>query len=631
MKPLMTHNPLRAAMLLISLLAIAFTTVPTFAQEVAQFTPTDCPEAFADLPLTLECGLVTVPLTHDDPAQGMIELAVFRARATGDDPAPDPLVLLQGGPGGSVDTLVFASALSLTEILAERDLIFIEQRGNRYSRPALTCPTYTDRLATALTEVTDIDTLNQIQLEAVSACIDAFTADGIDLSAFDSYENARDLPVVVLDALGYDSYNLYGVSYGSLLAQHVMEVAPRGLRSVILDAVVPRDLDFNQQVVDYGWRAFARLAEACAADADCAQANPDLETVLLDLIARVSAEPVDVPFTNPASGETITIKLEGSLLATAVFNALYDTAGLARLPGQITAAAREGDFTWAAQTLAALLDPAFSVGMNWAVNCAERSYAEPLVSPDVPEIFARALLDGSSDYTDLCPLVDVPLIPAEANTATDVAIPTLLLSGEYDPVTPPDYGDRVAQTLPDAVHIVFPGVGHGAMISDACPAAIAAAFLDDPAAELDRTCVESFGLRFTLDFDLVERTIGTATLLVPADWTEVEPGVYTDMGANLIAIQEAEGQVLAQQINTLLGEGLAELEADQVEQREVQLGAYTWTIFTIIIPDQGIALFAAGTETSAHTYIVLLQSEASAARQIEESLLIPVLTAFRGE
>ncbi|MGQ9909932.1 MAG: alpha/beta fold hydrolase [Candidatus Flexifilum sp.] len=622
---------LRVLVLAFGLSAIAVSTAPGRALASAQFTPTDCPETFAALPLTLECGLVTVPLTHDAPEQGTIELAVFRARATGDAPAPDPLVLLQGGPGGSVDTLVFAAAAALTDILAERDLVFIEQRGNRYSRPALTCPAYTDRLAAALSETTDTDTLNQIQREAVSACLAEFAAAGIDLTAFDSYENARDIPTVVLDGLGYDSYNLYGVSYGSLLAQHVMEVAPRGLRSVILDAVVPRDLDFNQRAVDFGWRAFNRLAAACATDAACAEANPDLLETLLDLIERVNAEPVDVPFTNPASGETIMIKLEGSRLATAVFNSLYDTAGLTRLPGQITAAAQQGDFAWAAQTLGALLDPGFSMGMNWAVNCAERAYGEPVISPDVPAIFAQALLEEASDYTDLCPLVDVPLIPAEANTPTDVAIPTLLLSGEYDPVTPPEYGDRVAQTLPQAVHVVFPAIGHGAMISDACPAAIAAAFLDDPTAEPDRSCIESLGLRFTLSFDLVERTVGTATFLVPADWTEVEAGVYTDMGANLLAVQEVEGQVLAQQIDRLLSEGLAELNPDPIERREVQLGEYTWTLLRIVIPEGGIALFAAGTETAANTYIILVQGEAGAAQQLEESLLVPVLTAFRGE
>lgn len=247
MKPLTIRNLLRVIALALGLIAIASPIASGLAQQATpQFTLTDCPDIFADLPLMLECGLVNVPLTHDDPAQGMIELAVFRARATGDAPAPDPLVLLQGGPGGSVDALVLASAASLTDIMAERDLVFIEQRGNRYSRPALTCPSYSDRAVAALAETTDIDVLDQIRREAVSACLDEFAAAGIDLTAFDSYENARDIPTVVLDALGYDSYNLYGVSYGSLLAQHVMEVAPRGLRSVILDAVVPRDVDFNR-------------------------------------------------------------------------------------------------------------------------------------------------------------------------------------------------------------------------------------------------------------------------------------------------------------------------------------------------------------------------------------------------
>lgn len=195
--------------------------------------------------------------------------------------------------------------------------MFIEQRGNRYSRPSLVCPTYVEKLAVILAEVIDDSTSNQRMVEASQACLDQFAADNIDLSAFDSYENARDIPTVVIDALGYTSYNLYGVSYGSLLAQHVMEIAPRGLRSVILDAVVPRDQDFNQLAIDNGWRAFARLANTCDTDEVCADASPDIEQTLLDLIANLTANPIDVPFINPVSGETSSIVLDGSQMATA--------------------------------------------------------------------------------------------------------------------------------------------------------------------------------------------------------------------------------------------------------------------------------------------------------------------------
>ncbi len=597
------------------------------AQAAAEFTPTDCPEMFAELPLTLECGLVAVPLEHDDPQRAAISLAVFRARSTSDAPLPDPLVMLQGGPGGSVNTLLVASAAGLTNILAERDLVFIEQRGNLYSSPSLTCSTYSEMMLASLAK-TDTSEQMMRQREVVESCLSEFDAAGIDLAAFDSYENARDIPMVVIDALGYSSYNLYGVSYGSLLAQHVMELDPRGLRSVILDAVVPRDQDFDQLTVEHGWRAFKRLADACAADATCAANNPDLETTLLSLLERLSAEPINMTVTNPDSGEMVDIKFDDSLLAQVVFSTMYDTLALTKLPSQITMAER-GDFSWAADMVVALLQPDFGVGLNWAVICSERSYAgsQPIISADVPLAFAQAMLEGI-DNTELCSLVNLPLIPSEGNTPTDVDIPTLLMSGEYDPITPADYGRRVAETLPQSVHVEFPGIAHGAIVSGTCPASIAAAFLNNPTAELDLSCVEAMGLRFAADFALTERTVGTVTLLVPAEWTEVEPGAFTDMMSNFMLVQEDEGRVLEQQIGGLT-EGLDEQQLGKPDQH--MFNQYTWTIYRIRLESQGIVIFAAGTETDTRTYLVLIQGDLGSAPQLEESLLMPVLASFRAE
>lgn len=615
-------------LLIVCLLLLVTTASMTYAQSVAQFTPTDCPEQFDQLPLQLACGLVAVPLEHDAPQRGTISVAVFRARSTGNNAAADPLVLLQGGPGGSVDTLLLASAVSLTDILAERDLVFIEQRGNRYSVPSLTCPSFVEKY---LMSLADASTADQLALEASQSCLDEFAAAGIDLSAFDSVENARDIPTVVIDALGYSSYNLYGVSYGSQLAQHVMEIAPRGLRSVILDAVAPRGQDFDQMAPEYGWRAFKRLAEACAADTTCADANPDIEGALLGLLERLNAEPVNVTTINPTTGEEINVQLDDAALATVVFNSLYDTAGLANLPGLITAAAERDDFSWAAQTLVVLVSPDFSIGMNFAVNCSEQSYddSQPIVSPDVPKIFVEAMSEKSLENKTLCPIVKVPLIASEANTPADADIPTLLMSGTYDPITPAEYGIRVAETLPKAVHVEFPGVGHGAIMSNTCPASIAAAFLKDPAAELDLSCVKSMGLRFAVSFKLSERTVGTATFLVPNDWTEIERGAFADatMGSFML-VQEEQGRVLEQLLNAMF-EGANEQQLGTPAQR--MLGQYTWTIYTLRLDSESMVIFAAGAETNANTYLVLLQGDINNAQQLEDDLLVPTLTAFRGK
>jgi pimeloyl-ACP methyl ester carboxylesterase len=607
-----------------------FAAAPFQAQEGERYTPGDCPEAFAQLPVSVECGSVSAPLYHDDPSAGSIELAVFVMRASGDAPSPEPLVMLQGGPGGSVETLVFVAASGmLGNLTAERDLVFIEQRGNLYSRPNLTCPTYTRMFTETLGQTVDPEQVKAAELTAVSACLDEFRAAQIDLAAFDSYENARDIPLVVLDALGYTAYHLYGVSYGSLLAQHVMEIAPRGLRSVILDAVVPRDVNPDDQSIDFGWRSLSLLFAACAADEMCSSQHPALQEMLFDLLARLDAEPATITITDMRNGAEYPALLNGSRLAIALFNSLYDSAGLRRIPNEIARAATEGDLTWAAQALSSLLDSSFSVGMQLAVNCAEHVYsdADPVVSPEVPVLFAQALQAEAGSTAQVCRLISVPVLPDEASAPADEAVPVLLLSGEFDPITPPVYGDRVAETLPNAVHVVFGGVSHGALLGGGrCPVEIALAFLNDPESEPDTSCAQQMRLQFTQTFDLVDHTSGTFTVGIPEGWTQIQPDVFTDGGSIVLAVGEFEGAVLDDQFTQFFEDMLSE-----TERLQVQLGMYTWRMHILRLEDEGMYLFVAGTETDAHTYMVLSQGSLSEFDVLLQDLLFPVLGSFTGQ
>lgn len=618
----------------ILLALIVCAAAPAYANEIGQYTPVDCPETIANLPALVECGEVTVPLFHEDPTRGTIRLGVFRLPSTSSNPAPDPLVMLQGGPGGSVEILVVVGTL-FNSLYAERDLVFIEQRGNRYSTPALTCDTYSRLLAEAYQQNLDAEAYLAAEREAINLCLAEFAAAGIDLSAFDSYENARDIPMVVLDALGYEAYNLYGVSYGSLLAQHVMEIAPRGLRSVILDAVVPRDVDFNTEAINFGWRSFALLADACAADETCNTQAPNLESTLLDLIERLDAQPADITITNPATGETFDVKLNGSRLAIAVFNSLYTTPGLRALPTQLTTTTQDGSFDWAAQTLSSLIDSAnLSMGMNLAVNCSEREYtsAEQPIDPNVPVVFAQALLMEQPDLPAVCNLLNVPRLPEEALTPASAPIPTLLLSGEFDPITPPVYGERVVQTLPQALHVTFPGVAHGAVLSGLpCPLRIVDTFLQTASTDLDTTCTATMRLNFARMVDLTEYAIGSVTFLGPEGWAEIEKGVYTDLETNFLLVDVVEGQVLDERIDEFLNEisdGLSSGAAEIVSRETLPLGDFAWEVLRVNVNAADLGIVFIGTQSDTETFLFLVQAALPDVDGLVEGLVFPMLQSF---
>jgi pimeloyl-ACP methyl ester carboxylesterase len=230
----------------------------------------DLPDAVAALS---DCGYVTVPEQHALPKGRTIQLAVVRMRSTGSNPAPDPLFVEQGGPGDSTIGVIVDQAYpnlpELQAVLKSRDLVFVEERGTRYSRPFLTCPEYDARnIAVARGEMAYTDPT------WFKTCQARFQKQGIRLGAFNTVENAADV-YFVAETLGYPAFNYYGVSYGTLLGQYVIAQADQHkakLRSVIIDGVVRADIDFNLASGHSVSFALRNLFHACAQDQQCSRA-----------------------------------------------------------------------------------------------------------------------------------------------------------------------------------------------------------------------------------------------------------------------------------------------------------------------------------------------------------------------
>ena len=191
-------------------------------QSEASYAVEDCP---FDIPdgYDMECGYLTVPENRSDPNSATIDLAVAIVRV--DNPASDPIIYLAGGPGSSaIDEFVSApESWDINQFLYGSDLILLDQRGTGYSYPTLNC---WEMEQAAENSISDYD--------AAVACHDRLVSDGIDLTAYNSAESAADVEDLRI-ALGYDTWNLFGISYGTRLALEVMRDYPDGIRSVIID------------------------------------------------------------------------------------------------------------------------------------------------------------------------------------------------------------------------------------------------------------------------------------------------------------------------------------------------------------------------------------------------------------
>ena len=441
----------------------------------------------------IECGYLTVPENRSDPDSRDIRLAVAIAKSTSPDPRPDPIVYLDGGPGAStIETLSLVYDGFFAPFATERDVVLFDQRGIGESKPALDCPGLDNAFLESVQRDIRGEQLRSLITASLTACKRDLDAAGVDLAAYNSAESAADLNDL-RQALGIEEWNLYGISYGTRLALTVMRDHPQNIRSVILDSSYPPQADLYAELLSNADRAFDKLFTGCAADAACNAAYPDLERIFFEVVDGLNYEPAELEVYHYAMDKTIEAKMNGDLFLRAIFSTLYSTSIIPILPALIYSA-HDGD----TEGLTPLIGDLFftydtiSSGMHFSVECRE----------EFPFGSAEGYLAAIDEYPDLrhgldlpiidiCELWDVPPADPIENEPVVSDIPTLILAGEYDPITPPRWGEQVAQDLSRGYFFTFPGVGHGASVADICPLEMTFAFLSDPSVRPDSSCIES--------------------------------------------------------------------------------------------------------------------------------------------
>lgn len=604
---------------------------------VPQFAPAACP--FTLPPGITEgkdivCGYVTVPEEHAQPAGATLRLAVVIIKSTSAAPAPDPLVMAAGGPGASIVASAPALlAVTDPDLRGQRDIVLIEQRGVRYSEPFLFCPELQTLARAWVSQPLPAAERAARRAETVAACRERLTAEGINLAAYNSLESAADIPWVV-SALGYDRFNFYGISYATLLAQHLMRDYPERLRSVILDAPAPLGVDYVAAAPANTQQAFRRFFERCAADPACAAAYPDLETVFFNLVEELNAHPRTVRFESPAVEAVVT----GDTLVWMLYQHLY-YATLPMLPAWLAAFAdQSGDDLITALGPELLLSMPTN-GMSFSVRCADEA-ARLGAAPDVtgvhPQV-AATLREAFSIQAD-CQVWAVPPLPETALQPVTSEIPTLILSGELDPVTPATNAELLVQRLRRSFAYTFPGRGHGTFLRHRCPMLLVLDFLRDPTRAPDSTCLADMGVQFvipTASLQLAPFTDETFGLqgMLPVGWAEVQSGVYlyvdTQQRATLLEVVRLPDQPLEEQIASWLPTyGITEFPAPSGTR---ETAAFTWDLYSFTGQIAGLGAAQATiamAQTETGVYFVGLYAPPATAADLREQVFLPVVDAL---
>lgn len=457
-----------------------------------------------DFPSTMTCGDLTVPESRSRPDGKTIKIFVAKALATSATPAADPLVVLVGGPGGAGS--ISYAAMIRSGINADRDVYFVDQRGTLHSDPLLSCPEFDTVGNELLSMPFTSDAATARHLVAVQACRDRWAAAGVDLSAYNTAENAADIADLRV-ALGIDEWDVYGVSYGSKLAAVLLRDHPEGIRSVVLDSVSPPNFNIAENWWSAPASSFKGIFAACAAQPACAAAYPNLEADFYDTVTRLTSAPAVVETTGP-DGDPLSVNIDGFVLAYAVIMTTerHDASGI---PKMITdAAAGRYDDVVAATVEYMTPAPVIGVGghgLAFGVFCAESAdltteaatlaHAKSVL-PQFPDQVLKIQPKQGRLFTE-CPAWDVP--PAAASMMDPVVsdVPVLIMEGDLDAATAPEWVDLVTPGLSAAQVVRFPLTGHSTLDKSACAQNVMNSFLKDPTQPVDSSCTASIHLTFT--------------------------------------------------------------------------------------------------------------------------------------
>ncbi len=477
--------------------------------EKCRFDTLFLPPDIETLGQTIICGILH---TYEDPTDAHstpIQVAFSILSANDEASLDDPVVFLQGGPGGSA--LFYIDPWVTSPIRQQRDIILIDQRGTGYSLPSLSCSAYLSRY--------------YFSSEAdIQSCVDQLRTNGVDLGHYNTDNNAHDigeLLALLKPSMGYSNYNLLGISYGTRLGLAIMRDYPDLIRSAILDSVYPQVVDHYAELGPNLQRALEAVFSACQREDVCNTAYPNLEHIFYEVLEDMNENDDEYVLTN---------------FLNTIFMALYSKYRIQALPAVIYLYS-EGRQRAADNYLyygitddlpsydayydsydSDMLDDYFQAyyelghadAFYMALQCQEEFYftsyeiaVQFAADSNTNSLIATSQLYDVERMATECPYWFNAAAAPSANERIYSDIPTLVVAGEFDPITPPEWAKVARESLTTSYYFSFPGEGHGVVDGHPCTISIFDAFFDNPLTEPDASCRSEMGMEFFIhpDFD----------------------------------------------------------------------------------------------------------------------------------
>ncbi len=425
-----------------------------------------------------ECGMLSVLENPADPAGKKIALNVLRWPAISPGAEADPLFVIAGGPGQAATEIAAMLAPILFEVRKNRDIVFVDQRGTGKSNP-MHCGQ--DEAASWVQTSLEAQSASK---KIIRACAEKYAAQA---PFYTTPFTVVDLELV-RKSLGYKRINLWGASYGTRVILEYMAQYPEVLRTTVMDGVAPVQLALPAFTEIDAYSAFEKVADICSSNKNCKRRYGDLLVKAQSVSETLASAPVQIDFLHPLTEQTTAMLIDNMKFASLLRFALYDRY-LAQLLPRVVAATFDENYT----LLASLVTQVFgnkqlqgiAQGMHVNILCNEdRGFLQPL---------SNISFFGLGTHTamrDVCALWPHTPLPERFYLPIASDVPSLLLSGALDPVTPPYWAEKVLPGLSQGLHVVASGAHHG-VTAHGCTAKVIANFIEaGTTAALDTHCIE---------------------------------------------------------------------------------------------------------------------------------------------
>ncbi|UTW56732.1 alpha/beta fold hydrolase [Kordiimonas sp. SCSIO 12610] len=442
----------------------------------AGFTPVSETQCFlAGSTERLDCKTYHLPLDYSDPNGDTVEVFAAVMPSRGGKAAGDPLVLLAGGPGQAASEVIQLVDVAFGDLRNGRDVLIVDQRGTGRSHP-ISCKNVDSEIVTL-----------EDYSEGVKACREA---EPLPVRHFNFDNIIRDLEEIRA-SLGYEKLNLWGISWGTRSAAHYLRRYPDRVRSIVVDGVLPPQVPLVATVADSVERAKRLLVEDCEKSLACIARYPDIDGMINRLLDKAKSGDLVFDGINPLTNERETTEINFIGAVNGLHALFYNADATTSIPYMLDEALKGNLNPWLVFSFNASTDePPIYPGSFLSIFCGEEmskvtaASAKAAGSDSFAEDAHYQLWNAGCEAWDYVPAAE------DSHEILESDVPTLVLSGNLDPITPPMMGDEWVKSFSNSRHIVVNGTGHNTSFTACMPGLITSFIKNLDVDALDTGCMD---------------------------------------------------------------------------------------------------------------------------------------------